>query len=124
GTPPAVRGGGTPRCPRQHHAASNPARARDARLGDDDGVRSDHGIMANLYEVVDLRPLADDGLAERGSIDRDVGPDLDVVLDHDPTDLRDLSVRAPVEHVSEPVPAENTPRVDDHPAPEGDVLPQ
>ena len=87
----------------EHNAASDPARARDPHLGDEDAVRANHGIMADLYEVVDLRPPPDHRLAEGGPIHRDVGADLDVVLHHDPAHLRDLPVAPSIERVSEAV---------------------
>jgi hypothetical protein len=66
--------------------------AGDADLGDEEAAPADPHVMADLHEVVDLRPFADDGLAEGGTVDGRAGADLHVVLDaHDP-DLRDLVV--------------------------------
>src|SRR5215510_13479644 len=42
----------------QGHVAPDPTRSGDARLCHDDGVRANHGIMADLDEVVDLRPAS------------------------------------------------------------------
>ena len=106
---PTVTWSATPTCPASTTPRADAAGARDARLGDDDRVRADHGIMADLHEVVDLRPAADHGLAERRAVDGGVGADLHVVLDDDPAHLGDLAVRLAVEHVAEAVGAEHAP---------------
>src|SRR5262249_58785233 len=82
-------------------AAAEPARAGDADLGDDDRVLPDVHVVADLDEVVDLGPAANDRPAEHGAVDRRVGTDVHIVLDHDDADLRDLSVAAAVGYVAE-----------------------
>src|SRR5947207_1906611 len=49
-------------------------------------------VVPDLDQVIDLGPLAYHGFAERGAVDRRSGADLDVVLDPDNADLRDLVV--------------------------------
>ena len=48
-------------------------------------------LWRDLHEIVDLGALADHGVADRAAVDRGVGADLDVVLDDDAPDLRDLA---------------------------------
>ena len=86
--------------------------------------RADDGVVADLDQVVDLGPAADDRLPEGGPVDGGIGADLDVVLDDDPTDLGDLPVRPAVEDVAEAIGAEHRARVHDHPLAQDHVLPQ
>ena len=53
----------------------------------------DH-IVGDLDEIVDLGALADHGVADRAAVDGGVGADLDIVLDDDAADLRNLVVAA------------------------------
>src|SRR5881628_1917671 len=103
---------------RRDDAAAEVARARDPDLSHDDRVLADLDVVTDLDEVVDLGPAADDRPAEHGAIDRRVGADVHVVLDHDGTDLRDLAMAAAVEDVAESVAADDGAGLDDHTAPE------
>src|SRR5215467_12534846 len=53
----------------QDGAIADGAGARDADLGHKDHVLADLAVVAHLYEVVDLAPAADDGVAQRGAVD-------------------------------------------------------
>src|SRR5215831_942713 len=106
------------------HAAAEPARAGDADLRHDDRVLADLDVVADLHKVVDLRAPTDDGPTEHGAVDRGVGTDVHVVLDHDDADLRDLAMPGAVEDVAEPVAPDDGTRLDDHPAAEADALAQ
>src|SRR6266403_2760145 len=86
--------------PGGNDAAAEPARAGDADLGHDDRVLADLDVVADLDEVVDLGPAADDRSTEHGAVDRGVGADVHVVLDHDDADLGDLAMPAAVEDVA------------------------
>src|SRR2546422_2248028 len=97
--------------PGQHDAAADPARPRDSHLGHDDRVLTDLDVVADLHQVVDLGPAADDRLPERGAVDRRVRPNFDVVLDQHRAHLRDLPVRFAVEGVAEAVGANHRARV-------------
>src|SRR5882672_6381693 len=79
--------------------------AGDADLGHDDAVPADDHVVADLDQVVDLRPLAHARAAGGGTIDRGVGADLDVVPDHDIPDLGHLVVAPLIERVAETVAA-------------------
>jgi hypothetical protein len=56
-------------------------------------VFADDDVVADLDEVVDFGAFADDGFAETGAVERGVGADLDVVVDHDAADLGIFSWR-------------------------------
>ncbi len=47
--------------------------------------------MSDLALIVDLRPLADHGVADAAAINRSSGTDLDIVLDNDTAGLREPS---------------------------------
>src|SRR5438309_446835 len=91
-------------------ASADPGRPRDSHLGHDDRVLTDLDVVADLHQVVDLGPAADDRLPERGAVDRRVRPDFDVVLDQHRAHLRDLPVRFAVEGVAEAVGANHCAR--------------
>ena len=75
-------------------AVANHGAAGDADLRREQYVPAKDHAVRNLHEVVDLRARLDPRLADRRPIDRRVGADLDIVLDHDRRGLRDLFVRA------------------------------
>src|SRR5262249_4538362 len=58
---------------------------------------------------------ADDGVANRAPVDRAVGPDLDVILDDDPPDLRNLVGAAGATGKTETVLPDGAARMDDYP---------
>src|SRR5258705_8473901 len=89
--------------PRQCHAILDRRTARDADLRGKQRVPADLHAVGDLNEVVDLTPGADARLADRGTIDRRVRPDLDIVLDRHTADLRDLVV-GPVGLMGRPEP--------------------
>ena len=72
---------------RNRHVRPDLRGTGDAHLCHDDRMIADVHVVGDLHEVVDLRALADDRRSERGPVDGRVGPDLDVVLDLDLTDL-------------------------------------
>ena len=66
----------------------------DAHLRNKQAMFPDLHVVPDLDQVIDLGPLADHGLAERCPINRSSGSNLDVVLDPDDADLRDLVMLA------------------------------
>ena len=60
-------------------------------------------IVADLDQVVDLGAFADHGVADGAAVDRGAGPDLDVILDDDAPDLRDLEVTLAPHHKAEAI---------------------
>src|SRR5262249_3142116 len=98
--------------PAHDHMRAEPGAAGDARLGDQDAVRPDRHVVTDLHQVVDLGASPDHAPAERGAIDGHVRAQLDVVLDHDAPELRNLDVPAVVLHVPEAVAADDRAAVD------------
>src|SRR5689334_4377532 len=54
---------------------------------------NDH-VVPDLHEIINFRALADDRIMQRPPIDRGVGADFDMVLDHHAADLRQFQVAA------------------------------
>lgn len=59
-------------------------RSGDADLRGEKTLTSDFDVMGDLHEVIDFRAAADDGVTAAATVDRGVGPDLDIVSDDDP----------------------------------------
>ena len=74
---------------------------------------ADLDVVGDLHLIVDLGPLADDGVAVGAAVDRGVGADLDVVLDDDAADLRHLQMAARAGREAEPVLPDGDARMDD-----------
>ena len=74
-------------------------------LGRDDDASSDSDIVANLYQVVDLAPLADLSGTQRPSVDSCTGADLDIRFYQHVADLRKLDLRRSVQNVAETIAA-------------------
>src|SRR5881409_3765122 len=81
--------------------------AGDAGLGDDQTMLTQGNVVGDLDEVVDLCAPTDRGRPERAPIDGSVRADLDVVMNDDVPDLRDLAMGAGIEHVTESVRADD-----------------
>src|SRR5262249_46850553 len=77
-------------------------------------MTANRDIVADLYQVVDLGPLADDGVAGAAAVDGGAGADLDIVLDDDAADLRDLEMSRRSHHEAETVLADADAGMDDH----------
>src|SRR2546428_10711050 len=74
-------------------------------------MTSDAHVMRNLHEVVDLRPLADDCVAQRTPIDCGIAADLNVIFDNDLTELWKLVMAAFGEDVAESIRSDHCSRV-------------
>src|SRR5215467_6652197 len=85
---------------------------------------ADLDVVADLHQVVDLRASADDGSAQHRAVDRGVGADVHVVLDHDDADLRDLAMPGAIEDVAESVATDDGAGLNVHAAAEPDALAQ
>ena len=72
-------------------------------------------LWRDLDEIVDLRPLADDGIAVAAAVDGRVGADLDIVLDDHPPDLRHLQVPLGAGHEAETILSDANAGMDDDP---------
>ncbi len=85
----------------------------DAHLRDEQAMLPDFHVVSDHHQVVDLGPLAYHGFAQGRPIDRRPGPDLDVVLDPDDADLRNLVMLALVHGETVAIGADDDARVDD-----------
>ena len=88
--------------------------ARHRCLRDNHAVAANDHIVAHLYQIVDLSPLPDHGVADCAAIDRRAGADLDAILDDHASDLRHLPVRAPLLQISESILADMAAGMNDH----------
>ena len=77
--------------------------AGNSCLRDYNAMPANTDIVAYLYEVVDLGAFTNYRVADCAPVDRGTGPDLDVVLDYNAPDLRDLEVTTSVHYESESV---------------------
>ena len=87
--------------------------ARDTDIAGDQAMPPDDDVVADLDQIVDLGAFADDRIAVAAAVDRRVGADLDVVLDDDPADLRNLQMSGPAGNIAESVLADADARVED-----------
>ena len=78
----------------EHHVVADLGAAGDADLRRHQHVAPDAHAVRDLHQVVDLGAGLDARLADRRTIDGGVRAELDVVLDDDGGDLRNLLVRA------------------------------
>src|SRR5690349_19284218 len=108
--------------PAHHDARAERRAAGHADLGGDEAARTDTAAVRDLDEVVDLRPAADDGRPERGAVDGGVRADLDVVLEDDGADLRDLPVAVREREIPEAVAADDRAGMDDDAVADADTL--
>src|SRR5262245_26022951 len=88
---------------------------RDSDLAGEQAVTSDRDVVRDLHQIVDLGPLPDHGVTNGPAIDGGVGADLDVVLDDDARNLRNLVRPARAAHKAEAILANGAARVDDDP---------
>src|SRR5690242_20467427 len=72
-------------------------------------------IVAYLDQVVDLGAFPDHGVAKSTTIDRGAGSDLDLVLNDNTPDLRDLDVAASSHDEPKAVLADLAPRMNNDP---------
>src|SRR5262245_11556733 len=92
----------------------NSSAARDTGLGSDDDTFADLHVMSDLNESVDLCAFADAGRAESSSVDTSIGADLNIVLNHDRSDLREYYVRIFAADITKSVSPDNNSCMKDH----------
>src|SRR5262249_1469004 len=107
-----------PGLPGHHHVIAGRTGPGDPHLSGQDVVPADPAVVGDHHQGVALRPGPDPGRPERAAVDRGARPDLHVVLDLDPPELRDLDVPPVVQPVSEPVGPDHRVRVDNRPVPD------
>ena len=92
--------------------------AGNSCLRDYNAMPANTDIVAYLYEVVDLGAFTNYRVADCAPVDRGTGPDLDVVLDYNAPDLRDLDVATAAHDKAEAILADLAARMNDDPIPE------
>jgi hypothetical protein len=85
------------------HALPDLRRSGDSDLSADDRVLPHGHVVTDLHQIVDLRPAPDPGFRQRRPVDAGIGPDVNVVFEHDDPDLRNTAVLPPVPYVAESV---------------------
>jgi hypothetical protein len=83
---------------------------------------SDDHVVGDLHKVVDLASAPDARDAEFGAVDAHARADLDIVLDDDRADLRDLGMFGSVPAIAEAIGAQHAVGVDDDAMADGDAL--
>ena len=96
-----------------HHFPADAGTASDGRLGHQDRIFTDDHIVGDLNQVIRLDPAFDPGLSQCGPVDRIIGPDFNLVVDLNDSDLRYLDVRGTVAHIAETVTSYRRPCMDD-----------
>jgi hypothetical protein len=80
--------------PTDHRASRNLAVASNIRASGNSGtgcnrcMRSNTGVMANLYLVVDLTSTFNYCIVKRTPIDARIGTDFNIILDYNASELR------------------------------------
>jgi hypothetical protein len=92
------------------HAAA----ARDSNLRGDDAASPDSYVVGDLNQIVDLCACTDDRLPECRAVDRGVCPNLDVMLDDHPAEVRNLNMALSVADITEAVITEHYAAVHKH----------
>src|SRR5262249_17911402 len=99
--------------PGHDHTVPDRRAPRYADLPGQEAVTSDRDVVRDLDQIVDLGSLADDGGADRAAVDRGIGPDLHIVLDDHPANLRNLVGALAAAGKAEPVLPDGAARMDD-----------
>ena len=84
----------------------------DADLRAQDAVLTNHDVVANLNQIIDLRALSHHRATETSTIDGRICADFDVVLNQDRADLRHLGVTALNHFVAKSIRANDDPSVE------------
>ena len=102
-----------------HDVMPHASTAGDPDLCDEDGMGSDRHVMGDLDEIVDFAALLDDSLAKCGSIDCDIRPKLDIILDRDSAELGNFVMPSLVLYIAESVAPDHRATVNDDPCADG-----
>src|ERR1700761_4646141 len=72
----------------QNRTIFDHARSGDPRLRRNDHVLSNHAVVPDVHQIIDLRSTPDPRLAQRSTIDRSIRANLHIVLDDQSSLLR------------------------------------
>ena len=96
-------------------ACSNARAARDAGLSRNHNIFANINVVANMNHVVEFCATTNDSRVQSPSINRAIRTDLDVIFNHQSSDLREKMVMTfLVRHVSEASRAEHRARLHHH----------
>jgi len=87
--------------------------ASHARASGHGSVVADPDVMADLYLIVELDSIADDGIGQCATINRGVCADFHVVSDHDTASLRNFDPLFAVSRKAKPISANDNAGVKD-----------
>src|SRR4249920_494239 len=104
-----------PRLPSDGHMFANLGTSGDTRLGCDYRMLPDIHIVGDLHEIVDLGAAAYHRSAQSRTIDGCICTNLNVIFDHDNTDLWNLDTTLAAAGIAETVAADDHTRVKYHP---------
>ena len=65
----------------QYRVIADATGTRKANLRDNDRPAPDGHVMADLHQIVDLRPFADHGFLKAGPVNGHIGADFDIRTD-------------------------------------------
>ena len=74
-------------CTTNHAALANAGGASNAGAGRNGRIGTNHTVVGDLDEVIELHAILDHGIAERTTVDGGVGPNLHLVANHDTAEL-------------------------------------
>src|SRR5437762_10897905 len=94
-----------------HHGA-----AGESGLCRDDHIFSNLYVVANMHQVVDLRPAPDARYIQRSAVNGCVCSDLDIVFNFQPANLRKLLIASGllIAHIAESVTPQHRARVNNY----------
>ena len=89
----------------------------DPHLGGDDAIFTDHDVMRDLHEIIELGAAADHRASKSCPVHRGVGAYLDVILNFNPARLGNFHPLTAAAGVAETIAANNRPGVNNHSVP-------
>src|SRR6266513_2758455 len=96
-----------------HYFFSHSSAAGNPGLRCDDGMFSDHDVVRDLHEIIDLDPFLYPSPPKPGAINRRVSADFHVVVDLNDSDLRNFIVSTLDKFKSETIRTDNRATVND-----------
>ena len=101
-----------PNLPGQHDMVLQHCRTRNPNLRDYHTGSAYPYVVPDLHEIIDPRSGTDDRIFQGAAVDRGVGANFDVVLDHHPADLRHGMEPVRGDRETEAILADADPRID------------
>src|SRR5580692_9713511 len=78
-------------------------------------MAANHNVVADLHQIVDLRPLSDHGVTVRAAVNRHARADLDVVLDDNAPNLRHFEMAPGPKRKSKAILSDMRPGMNNYP---------